>query len=74
MKTHSNLDKTLLENSNDPQTKINFICVIEEDLDFENLQSTTEESDLTVNKSDPQLEKVKRYNYLCYLRSMDDMV
>lgn len=74
MKTHTNLDKALLENSNDPQTKINFICVIEEDLDYENLQSTAEECDLEIDENCPRLEKIKRYKYLCYLRSMDDMV
>lgn len=74
MKTQYNLQKALLETSNDPQAKIKFICVVEEDLDFENLQSTDEACNTAVYKSDAHLERVKRYNYLCYLRSMDDMV
>ncbi len=74
MKTLTNLDKALLESCNDPQTKIKFICVIEEDLDFEHLQSTDEQCDLRQTDCANNSEIIKRYNYLCYLRSMDDMV
>lgn len=74
MKAESNFRKTVLDNSPDNQSKINFICVVEEDLDYEHLQSADEHCNSQVNECTGQSEKVKRFNYLCYLRSMDDMV
>ncbi len=74
MKTQSNFLKSLPDNSSDTQARIRFICVIEEDLDSEHLQSAEEHCDSHLSECDSQSEKIKRYNYLCYLRSMDDMV
>lgn len=71
MKTQSNFRKSSLDNSFDTQAKLKFICVVEDDLDFNDLQSTSEQN--STLKSDGFKEKVKRYKYLCYLRSMDDM-
>ncbi len=74
MKTQSNFRKTLLDNSSDTQAKTKIICVIEEDLDFNDLQSADHTCNSPINNKEGHVEKVKRYNYLCYLRSMDDMV
>ena len=73
MKTQTNFRKTLLDNTSDTQAKLNFICVVEEDLDFEHLQSADEHCETHQIECDSS-EVVKRYKYLCYLRSMDDMV
>ena len=74
MKTQSNLRKNLIDNSSETQAKIKFICVVEEDLDFEYLQPAGDHHDSASNECSDQSNSIKRYKYLCYLRSMDDMV
>lgn len=74
MTTHSNFRKNIIDNSSETQAKIKFICVVEEDLDFEHLQPAGEHCNSSRNECDSQSDQIKRYKYLCYLRSMDDMV
>ena len=73
MKTQSNFRKNLLENTSDSQAKTKFICVVEEDLDFEHLQSAEENCDSQKTSRKDNSEKIRKFKYLCYLRSMDDM-
>lgn len=74
MNFQTNLRKSPLDDTSATQAKLNIICVVEEDLDFEHLQSTDEQCDARVEECNNQSEIIERYNYLCYLRSMDDMV
>ena len=73
MKTQSNLRKIIIDNSSENQARIKFICVVEEDLDFEHLQPVDEHSAAVSAKLGEKSDQIKRYKYLCYLRSMDDM-
>ena len=70
MKTQSNLRKIIIDNSSENQARIKFICVVEEDLDFEPVD---EHSAAVSAKLGEKSDQIKRYKYLCYLRSMDDM-
>ena len=74
MKSESNIRKNSLDNTSATQAKINFICVVEEDLDYEHLQPAHEESNSKRSSWKEESEIQKRFKYLCYLRSMDDMV
>ena len=50
MNFQTNLRKSPLDDTSATQAKLNIICVVEEDLDFEHLQSTDEQCDARVEE------------------------
>ena len=73
MKTFQNLRNSKIDNSALNASKLKSIYVVEEDLDSDNLHLNGENSEKTTTE-ELRLQQIKRYNYLCYLRSCDDMV
>lgn len=74
MKTHLNLKNSKLDNCTVSISKLKSIYVIEEDLDTNNLNNANFQCGLGEDAENTRLKKIERYKYLCYLRSMDDMV
>ena len=74
MKPHLNLKNIKVDCNKISASKLKSIYVIEEDLDTNHLKSTDAQANSALDGKNSRVDKIQRYKYLCYLRSMDDMV